>query len=559
MGARITRWLGLAVVASFATTLLLSIAAPLYTDEVGFKAQVTRVFEDGNAMVSLLPQCAKGHVLPVPLAWYPGVVVSTLLFRPLGLLGLKLSGVALVVAWFALAWVLLGEFGTGRQRTRRFGLFVAAHAFGVVPFTLVMARAEGTLLVCLLVYAGFALAGWFTKRASRGFRAGMFALFAVVTSLFFFSHSKTVLWAPVVVVATVLGFRKVHRAWLAAALAVVLFTAGSTYAQASRTARCDEVPYLNDVFGLLVLSPASARKDPAAFFTTGVEDVWKSAAAIVKDMTLTETFPSGWLPPMEDPTAGLPGYARAANLTTRFGLRAVEAAAVVASLAAMVLARRGRRAPVAWFSGALFFCLGGHLFFTKHWPFYHTPFAVPQLAVLAVFAGIATAPYVSRRLAARRAFALGEAAFVLAALVSSVATVVHLGPRLVALASHQGTLLAAQTASVPSLHYGAERVAIRAHAARCGIQGDGASKLVVDDATLFAFDDLYRPVHLIYVSDATMWGVYMPGEKNVAFLRDLGVSGMITRCAFLPTALAPKMVRDDRGYCCLGPEALTAP
>jgi hypothetical protein len=133
-----------------------------------------------------------------------------------------------------------------------------------------------------------------------------------------------------------------------------------------------------------------------------------------------------------------------------------------------------------------------------------------------------------------------------------------MAPRLLARAGRPGTLLPDQPASVPPLHYDGEREAIRTHAARCGIAGDGATQLVVDDATLFAFERLYRPVQLIYVTDTSMWGTFMPGEKNVAFLRGLGVSGMITRCEFLPTALAPRMQRDGRGYCCLGPDAFRA-
>lgn len=557
---RLSATLGTLLYVPALALLALSLLAPLYTDEVGYKMQVVRILDEGARMVSLLPQCAGGHVLPVPASWWPAVLLHAALFRPLGLLGLKLSGLVLAVAWFALAWKVLGTFGEGPRRARAFAVFLAAHLFGLVPFAFTMARAEGMLLVCVLVFVGFAVAGWFRRCTTTRGRALAFGAFTLAVSVFFFSHSKTVLFAPVVLLAAALSFPRARPGWLAAGLACVLLTAGQTYAQASRTAQCPEVPYLEDVFGLLVLRPSLARTAPAEFVRLGAEDVGKAAVAVVKDMQLTPTFPSGWLPPMENEGATLPGYASLGNAATRLGLWSVQLGALLLGALAMALGRRlsrPRRA-AAWLAGGTLFCLGGHMFFTKHWPFYHTPFAVPLLATTLVLGVTVLTPRL-RGLPTLRFLLTGAfAIFAVAALVSGLATVLHLGPRLVARASseHVGTLLPDQPASVPPLHYGREREAIRAHAARCGIQGDGATRLLVDDATLFAFDGLRRPVHLLYVSDATMWGVYMPGEKNVAFLRSLDLAGVITRCSFLPTALAPNMSRDDRGYCCLGPGAL---
>jgi hypothetical protein len=557
--ARLGAWLWVPALA----LLGLSLLTPLYTDEVGYKAQVVRILDDGAKMVSVLPQCAGSHVLPVPASWWPAALVHAALFRPLGLLGLKVSGALLVVLWFALAWKLLGTFGRGPRRRRAFAVFAAAHLLGVVPFTLVMARAEGMLLLCLLVFMGFAVGDWFGRRATTRGRALAFAGFALTVSVFFFSHSKTVLFAPVVLACTALAFPRARGrgGWLALALAWVLLTAGQTYVQASRTSRCPEVPYLEDVFGLLVLRPNLARTAPDEFVRLGLEDVAKASVAIVKDMQLTPTYPAGWLPPMDAgiEVAKLPALADVGNAATRVGLWSLQGSALVlgALALALALARRASRPrrAAAYVAGSLLFCLGGHMFFTKHWPFYHTHFAVPLLAAIVALGGAALAPRMRR---ARLLIVIATGAFVAASLVSGLVTAVHMAPRLFARTGRPGTLLPDQPASVPPLHYDGERESIRAHAARCGIQGDGATHLLIDDATLFAFDRLYRPVHLIYVTDAAMWGIYMPGEKNVAFLRSLDLSGMITRCEFLPTALAPKMLRDGRGYCCLGPDAFRA-
>lgn len=542
-----------AVATTLALTFLVAVTAPLYTDEIGFKTQVSRVFAEGGVMVSVLPQCAGSHVLPVPLSWYPGAVANALAFRPLGLLGLKLSGVALAFGWFGLAFFLLGRLGGAATRARRFGLLVAPGALGLVPFTLVMARAESLLVFCLLAFAGFAFGGFVGRRDGPRRVAAFLTLFAFLVSLFYFGHPKALFSTPAIALAGWLAFERRGRAWGAVALLVVLIVATQSFVHAGRAARCPESAWVEHFFGLLTLSPSLARTSPAAFFETGAEDVAKSAWAIAKDMALTPVFPAGWLPPLASESASLDPFTRGIATLTRGLIVALELAAVGLGLGGLVRVRRGspRARRAALFAATLLVCLGGHLFFTKHWPFYNTGFAIPQLALVATLGAAALAPTspVLRRVGARIA-----PLFLAASLLSSVVTLAHLGPRLLARASSDrvGTLLPDQPASVPPLHYAREREAIRAHAARCGIQGDGATKLVVDDATFFAFEDLHRPVHLVYVSDATMWGVDMPGEKNAAFLRRLGVSGMVTRCANLPTALAPKMHRDALGYCCLG-------
>jgi hypothetical protein len=138
------------------------------------------------------------------------------------------------------------------------------------------------------------------------------------------------------------------------------------------------------------------------------------------------------------------------------------------------------------------------------------------------------------------------------------ATWSYLGPRLVGFARREGTVLPGQPASVPAFGYAEERAKIRAHAARCGIDGDGARHLVVDDATLFAFEDLREPMHLVYVSDATMWGPDLDGNRDAAFFRAMRSPGVITRCAYFPTKLVAK-ARTADGYCCVGAADLLPP
>ncbi len=549
------------VIACLAAALAVGMYTPLYTDEVGSKVQLSRVFAEGGRMVWLLPQCKSAFVQGVPFTWYPGAALYALLLGHAGLFGIKLAGVGAAVLWLAVGYALLSPFGGDRAtRAARFGVFVAAHGFGVAPLLLVMSRAEGVLLSCLAIYTALAVRGAFESRRSTAGRAGIVAAFVLVTSVFYFSHSKALLYTPFVLLAAALTFPRKRPLWLAVPLLFAVTIAGQTFAQASRTSQCPEAPRVDGAFAAIALKPSLARADPARFVRTGVTNVLGRGVDVAEGMAFVSEYPAGWLPAVDERDARAP-VVRAANRVAYSSLYALELAAVAFALVAPLIARRGRDRRAALLGGAMLVCLVGHVFFMSHWAFYNSPFPLGQLALLATMGASVVVPWARARfslpVAAVWAGRAAVAAFVLASTLNLAALLTRLAPTVVRAASREGTALPGQAASVPPLHYARERVKIRAHAARCGIRGDGATHLVVDDATFYAFDDLTRPLHLIYVSDATMWGLDMPGAKNVAFLRSMSTPGIISRCTFFPTALAARALRSD-DYCCVGRDALEA-
>jgi hypothetical protein len=201
-------------------------------------------------------------------------------------------------------------------------------------------------------------------------------------------------------------------------------------------------------------------------------------------------------------------------------------------------------------AAGLLACLAARVFLSVNWNYYHAPFVIGVLALVAALTASATV--VSDATRARLARPLEAATLLLygVALASMIATLVHVGPRLVALNRTGSMVVPGQLAEVPVFGYSAERAKIRAHAASCAIRGDGSRHLVIDDATLYAFDDLREPLHIIYVSDATMWGGDIPGKKTLDLLRGLEAPGIISRCAYFPTALVER-ARRAGDYCCV--------
>ncbi|MBX3204658.1 MAG: hypothetical protein KF764_06285 [Labilithrix sp.] len=546
--------LSLLVTGAFGLLLALALLVPIYTDEIGSKVQLMRALVEGGRLVMPLPQCASAYSIPIPLSWYPAAAYYHVFFLPLGLLGHKVSGLVVALGWFSLLACAVAR--TTRDcgaRVRRFGGVVALHAAGTLPLALVTGRAEPFLIVLLGAFIALPVAWPIAQRRSWWGRALTTLVFIVVTSIFYDSHFKSLLFTPFVLVSAVVTFRK-RAAHMAAAVAFVILAAFQTHGVVKRFSQCSAAPSVGAFLQNLTLDPAMAVADPGRFAAEGAKNLHGRVIDIANSVTIVAPHP--WLPPST--VVDAPALVTRVDGVSRVLLYALF---VGVPIFVVLVGLRTWSAPHARrpfvLAATLLVCLLGHLILARHWAFYMTPFAVGVVALVAFVAAAGVGGALSREDKARvaRLVLIGSLVFQAAALISMAMTLAHVGPRLFALQRVEGTLLPGQPAHVPAFGFAKERTKIREHAARCGISGDGARRLVVDDATYFAFDDLREPVHLIYVSDATMWGVDIPGEKNVALFRELGVSGIISRCSYFPTALEHKATRAG-GYCCVSADEL---
>jgi hypothetical protein len=111
---------------------------------------------------------------------------------------------------------------------------------------------------------------------------------------------------------------------------------------------------------------------------------------------------------------------------------------------------------------------------------------------------------------------------------------------------------------VPIFGYAKEATKIRELGRECGIEGDGQTHLVIDDATLYAYARLRQPINLLYISDAVYLGDDLKGEKVIDLLRRLGSPGVVARCTYMASALWRRSHMRD-GYCCVSAQALLTP
>jgi hypothetical protein len=187
----------------------------------------------------------------------------------------------------------------------------------------------------------------------------------------------------------------------------------------------------------------------------------------------------------------------------------------------------------------------GHLVIFNTWNFYSGALALPLALCMLVLLGAAMFQVGIQMTLVKKALLI----IMLLSISSFYILFSTLAPQLASLAySDKGSLLG-QPLSVATFDFQSQRLKLRALAAKCGIRGDGANRLVVDDLTYFAFNNLHQPIHMVYLYEGG-FGADISGDKIAPFLAKMASSGIVAQCTYLPELYKNQAERDGN-YCCV--------
>lgn len=539
-GLSVLSWL---VVLSLLALLGVGLFVPLYSDEVATKFVQARYLAEGGQMITLFPQCGAGLARPTPLSWHPAALLFDLMYGHLTPLGLRIAGAALALAWLGVLAAWLSQAVSG-ARLLAWAAAAATLGLGVLPLTLVLTRPEQWLLLLL---AGFLL---LPAIAARWLRAGprwagpaMCGAFLLMASVFGYSHPKALFFVPVMLASAWYTFGRAHRSMLGLAVAFVMFSGYQGYQFASGATRCEAAPQLQRTLRAQATELSLAVRAPGEFLREMLTNVVNAPRRISEHARFEAVYQSGWLPAADAAPSG--ALVQRLNVAITVVLYAVCGLALLLPPLALGLAGAAvARGPPAWLLVALWAGQVGHLALLREWNFY-TGVLVVGVAVMLV-AGCASR---LRELPGVPVLARGLlAVLMLLSLASTAQLAYSVAPRLLALAQATDEYLPRQPYSVNAFAFPAVRERLRALAGRCGIEADGARRLVVDDFSYFAFTGLSQPVHLAYLYPGN-WGSDVAGRSR-GLLRDLGTRAIIGQCSLLSWEFRSEAVRDGN-LCCV--------
>jgi len=543
------KWLDLLswlVVFSLVISLGLGLFVPLYTDEVATKFVQARFFAEEGKMLSLFPQCASGFILDTPISWYPAALIYSFLYSNLGPLGIRVAGVTTAFIWLGLLsyWAVMTI--PGRQdRIRLLAAIAAVLGLGVLPFTLVLARAEQWLVLLLTIYCMFPA---FAERAFRPetrWRALIWLIvFCIVTSLFYYTHAKAVFFLPVVIVSAGYFFGRRHKLLLGFAVIFAVLCAYQSVQVAKAVIRCEGAPILSGILASQTANLSMLRESPKIVLLDGVDNLVSAPEKIIAHVIFQKDYQSGWLPPSDG--GELSSLAKLANLGIKVVLQVIFWLAVMIPPIGIIFAiRRKTRGYGKYLIAALWLAFVGHLTIYRVWNFYGGALAITLMVMLLALCAALFFEFKGKRLVGKWSLTT----ILTLSLLSFAVLIFQVSPKLVVLATSITDVLPGQPLSVKTLNFGSRREKLRLLAKTCDIQGDGAKRLVVDDLTYFAFENLRQPLHLIYLYDGG-FGADIGGEKIRSFLSGMGSAGIIAQCTYISPAFNKVVVREG-SFCCV--------
>lgn len=515
--------------------LLVGLALPLYTDEVGWRLQERAGIDGVDKLYS--EQCGPNTLAAPawfmwPVRWY-SAFFNTAWPAPFAV---RLSGVAYALMWGAMLLVLIRRVAGDQQRRNHLTMLCCGlMGLGVMPWLLVWSRPEQPII--LAATASLLIACGPARDAPARWWAPVSILMLGVIALSY--HFKALILVPLFI-AAMIAAAPPRRAWMIQGLcilALLAVTAVSARYWFGRLA-CPGDPLIaaehaRQSLGLQLLAGGGWAMAPLRLIANYQLPVYVAQA------TPDVTPMSNWLQPH---LVGKP-----TQIAWTVVMIALWLAGFVLTVWTLVAAWWGRRMDRSlWLAGVTLACASAWCVSQVVRNVYEASFVLPLLTLtyaLALSARVLPerVPTALRRVAITIGLALP---------ISAMAILAIYGPSLVATIG-KGGYLPGQSDSVGLADYGGVRRQILRAAAACGITPQGhPARLLVDDVTYFTFMDAPLPDHKISVLEP-QWSGRL--TDPLAYLRQRQSSGAVLACSALPAPLRAR-AHATGAFCCIGPD-----
>lgn len=534
------------VIAIFLVVISVGVLVPIYADEVAVRIMRSTFFSEQGHILTLMPQCGSDLGLAIPWSWIPAAIGASLLVSNLPPFGIRVTGLATAVLWIASLAMVVRILIQNRMHQRRWlSAMLAILGVGVLPLTLVLARSEQWLLLFLTVFTLFPfVAQRITRIQLRVGLAGLLILFCIIVSFTFYAHPKALFFLPLLGVSAYCCFYLRSRLTFLVAVAFLLWTAFQTVETTRLLVACPDAPVFAAYMASQTTKLSMLLQTPVVTLRELLANLATAPDLISKHLLFQPAYQSAWLLPA--PTADIGQLARVVNSAISSELQLVIWGGVLLPPVAFGISIKRRDfGQLFLVLAALWVGVAAHLAIYKVWNFYGGALVL-GLSVLLLVLSAVQAQWTDRPCLPCRWIYVGVCLIFLAsAFVLSVQVI----PGLFRAIGSEQIGLENQPLSVKAFGFFEQRERIRKFADECSLNGDGARRLVVDDLTYFAFDNLREPLHLVYFYEGA-FGADVKGEPTIRMLERLGVEGIVAQCTFMPAMLMKHALKEGN-LCCV--------
>ncbi|WP_244858235.1 hypothetical protein [Pseudomonas sp. PP3] len=527
----------------FICALLSGIFLPIYSDEVVTKFKIARFFLEEGQMLSFFPQCTTTVGHEVAWVFYPAAALISSIYAYLGPLGLRISGIALALIWFALLayWCLRQSKNSW---SGHFTLLAALGSLGVLPYLWVLSRPEQFMFLPILIFCIAAMHP--PINVGRWQQVGGTIALAVLGSVFFYAHSKTIFFTPFFLASAWISTRNFNVFLRTALIIYIIALSVQVLRNASLLGGCTDAPAIQAMLNANSLMPSQLLKDPYTFFSLIWENTIQFPHRLLVHLTFTPDFQSGWLPPLSDDNALL----RWINPLIYYTLFLLVIGTHLFALGIALKSLVQRNISSATLLAALLAAADLiNIMLFKLQNFYagtqYIPISIIILALLLPKI-LETSKYATFNTGIRIAhvFITGLSLTSLFILFYSIT------PTLIKNSDYEYASIPGQPLSIPVMGVENHIKSIQELGKLCHIPESNAKHVVVDHMTYFHYLKDKSPTHVLYVSELGYGGDLTDG-KLLPFLKKQNSPGIITRCEWMPKDFKNNQQKNDRGYCCI--------
>ena len=534
------------VIVVFFVVISTGILVPIYADEVAFRIMRSTFFTEHGRLLTLMPQCGSDLGFPIVWSWFPAAIGFSLIFSDLSPFGIRVAGLVTAIIWLAsLTIVARILIPNKRHQLRWLSAMLATLGVGVLPLTLVLARSEQWLLLLLTVFILFPFVSQkINEVRSRFGLVSLLVMFCVLVSFTLYAHPKALFFVPLICVSAYCSFYAKSRFIFLMAGLFLFWTAFQTIDTTRLIVACPDAP----VFAAYM---ASQTTKLSSFLQTPLATLWElcvnlavAPILIGKHLLFQSGYQSAWLPPLPKADVGM--LVRLVNfgIFSEIGL-VIWGGLLLPPVALGMSIKRRNFGPVFMLLAALWVGVAAHLAIYKVWNFYGGALVL-GLSVLLIVISAVLAQWTDLKCLVCEKIYIG---FCLVFLVSACVLAVRVLPELFRVIGSEPIGQKNQPLSVPAFGFSEQREKIRKFAGECSLHADGAHRLVVDDLTYFAFDNLREPLHVVYFYEGA-FGADVKGVATIRMLERLNVHGIVAQCTFMPPLLM-KQARKDGNLCCV--------
>ena len=530
-------------IALSAASFVLTLFAPIYTDEIVWKAMQARMGYDRFHNAGNLLTCPI-HEMPTPLLLRPFYLIDTAIYQdiPHPFL-LRLIGVGLAMAWGFLAGTLLKKVLTPAVPSGVIALAIVAFStLGVMPFLLTMNRPEQPLLIAVTalaipLFADPARPKW-SLRADILVACGL----AVACGYVLASHPRGLMATPLMLLFIACFVSR--RGLAIASGAAVLVVAKVALANWSIRPLCmDPRIRLQNILDNIVLA---IREQEFGYYLSVLlkklphpDFFYLTQFQLKRDYT-SHLFPGA--PVQVEHTIGL-------MTALAFALLLICGVAAFALALRQYVRTRQRPVPLAALTLVWAICSFSMIARTTK-ATYEASFMEPMLVLASVMSIWMAREPVMAWLGAARSARLAKFGFgVLMALsvANQAALLATYVPHALGSWTDPG-YPKGQPFSISAFGFGGLQEKVRKTAALCGINADNhPNRLVVDELTFFSMRKAYAPFFGTYI-DQRSWGKSVTDMRGA--LTRWRSDGMIVGCHWMPPSLRREAIQDGP-FCCL--------